>query len=820
MESLPKKYIIGFSQTDHAQSMDAIGLLAQRLQKLVSNAIPIPLGFTVTSHAFDDFLIANSLIEFISTRINNTDYANHSEIKRSSGEIQHAIRTGHMPDIIKNPILKAYSGLGYNDPLVLLKQSPVDAGLAEELVAPELPLVYAKGEENLLEQIKQRWAQLFSVEAMFYRAESGYEGDLSDAIVVQRIVQAESSGILFTVDLVNKYSDIIEIQAILGQYETILKHELTPDSYYVNKKTEEIIQKKIVEQDWMLIKRGRDKEDLDQRITLSAVWSNQQKLDDTSILKLARLAAQIERIFSYAQRIVWAAEAGKIFILDTQQLDYKGNLQASMIIKSIGTEHSAKIGAQKREPEPKKRVEKVDIDAYVREIQKEEHVNDKPSNVEIELENVDKLTALLQGKPEQGKLAFGLCHVIKSQNDWDNLTGDEILVVDKFSLDQLTAYKLSRGVIFLEELNAEQRQIMPGTFVVIQDGTSGVLHEGMVITLDPLTGRVLMGAGREQVKRTEIDKQPVAAIAAPKPVVEMNIPLVIPEIIERDNDIEVDTSTDIWEIFSPRSGKIGKYSKGAYLDLAEVYSLLGFNMAEVAEDRKAKLAFMDAVVAYLKPLLQKLGKRNLLLKLNSGSVVNAGSVEQKALSKDTFDRLLQINLELVAVLRNREGQRNLWIALSNVTSPKHLAELKSALNNAGCRRSATLRVYASLERAIAPINIRELCEVGGDGFILDLPQLLTQLHPLEDVVMTDSLRSFLGFVITQINKSKASSVVLFTEEQMDDLLLKTLVEKGLGGLILSTSLLKRILPKVASLEVKKLRTTKRGRKKKQIDYGF
>ncbi len=213
---MPKKYIIGFSQVDHSQSLDAVGLRAQRLNKLVEHGVPIPLGFTITSHAFDDFLIANSLVEFMSMRINNTDYANHSEIKRSSGEIQEAIRKGHMPDIIKTPVLKAYSGLGYNDPLVLLKQSPVDPGLAEELVAPELPLVYAKGEENLLEQIKQRWAQLFSVEAMFYRAESGYEGDLSDAIVVQRIVQAESSGILFTVDLVNKYSDIIEIQAILG----------------------------------------------------------------------------------------------------------------------------------------------------------------------------------------------------------------------------------------------------------------------------------------------------------------------------------------------------------------------------------------------------------------------------------------------------------------------------------------------------------------------------------------------------------------------------------------------------------------------------
>jgi hypothetical protein len=292
-------------------------------------------------------------------------------------------------------------------------------------------------------------------------------------------------------------------------------------------------------------------------------------------------------------------------------------------------------------------------------------------------------------------------------------------------------------------------------------------------------------------------------------------------IVEREGDVEVDTSTGIWEIFSPLIGKLGKFTKGAYLDLTEVYASLSFTKSEVAENRKTKIAFMEAAVAYLKPLLERLGKRNLLLKLSPGSMSGAGLLLESKENQDESDyRLLRIELELVAVLRNREGQRNLWVAFSDVTSPRQLAELKSEVSNAGCRRSATFRIFASLERAVAELNIRELCEVGMDGFILDLPGSFAHLYNHEPVVVTESLINFFGFVVSQINKSKASSVVLQGEAQMSEKLLKSLTENGLNELILPPTLLNRVLPKLASLEVNKLKTKKRGRKKKQIDYGF
>ena len=56
-----------------------------------------------------------------------------------------------------------------------------------------------RGADSVLKHIQMCWASFFTPRALFYRAQKGSLADVSIAVVVQRMVNAEKSGVLFTV---------------------------------------------------------------------------------------------------------------------------------------------------------------------------------------------------------------------------------------------------------------------------------------------------------------------------------------------------------------------------------------------------------------------------------------------------------------------------------------------------------------------------------------------------------------------------------------------------------------------------------------------
>lgn len=111
--SEPKRYVISLSQIQ-GQPGELVGdriLLLNEVDKL---GVPIPTTFVITSQAFDDFIVAADLVSYISERINNVDYTKQRQIKQNAREIREAIMRSPMPDIIAQPIEKAYSGMGGN----------------------------------------------------------------------------------------------------------------------------------------------------------------------------------------------------------------------------------------------------------------------------------------------------------------------------------------------------------------------------------------------------------------------------------------------------------------------------------------------------------------------------------------------------------------------------------------------------------------------------------------------------------------------------------------------------------------------------------
>ena len=111
------------------------------------------------------------------------------------------------------------------------------------------------GEDNVVRAVQACWASLFEGRAIFYREEAGYDHLKVGLVVpVQRMVQSEKSGVMFTVEPVTSDASMITIEAVYGLGEGIVSGEVSPDLYMVGKEALQIISTSVVRQERMFVR--------------------------------------------------------------------------------------------------------------------------------------------------------------------------------------------------------------------------------------------------------------------------------------------------------------------------------------------------------------------------------------------------------------------------------------------------------------------------------------------------------------------------------------------------------------------------------------
>lgn len=170
---------------------------------------------------------------------------------------------------------------------------------------------------NLLDSVKYCWSSLFTPRAIFYRHEKKmHKEKVSVAVVVQKMIESEVSGICFTVHPVTEDKNQLVIEAGWGLGEAIVGGMITPDTYVINKKQKMIEDKNVSEQE-IMIKRSKNGP---QKMSVSEAHKNKQKLKDGDILKLHKICLDIERHYKKPQDIEWAMEKGKIYIVQSRPI--------------------------------------------------------------------------------------------------------------------------------------------------------------------------------------------------------------------------------------------------------------------------------------------------------------------------------------------------------------------------------------------------------------------------------------------------------------------------------------------------------------------
>ncbi len=177
------------------------------------------------------------------------------------------------------------------------------------------------GKEQLIEAVRKCWASLFTARAVYYRKKQNFEtSKVGLCAVVQKMVQSDVSGIMFTADPTGDENKIV-IEAGFGLGETIVSGSVTPDNYIIDKKSLTLENKKINKQEFMLI---RDK-GMNTKVNLGDIKGKLQKLKDGKITELAEIGKRIEEHYEKPMDIEWAMENNVLFIVQARPITTLGS---------------------------------------------------------------------------------------------------------------------------------------------------------------------------------------------------------------------------------------------------------------------------------------------------------------------------------------------------------------------------------------------------------------------------------------------------------------------------------------------------------------
>ncbi|MGZ5510157.1 MAG: PEP/pyruvate-binding domain-containing protein [Nitrososphaeraceae archaeon] len=336
-------YVIGFDQIGK-NDIKIAGGKGANIGEMIKFGIPVPSGFIVTTSSFDHLIQINNLENQIDQIIKNTDIENTTELLKASKSIKKIILLCKMPSEIESKIIESYKNLsekdhGYDkdvnnyptkiDLLCAVRSSATAEDLpTASFAGQQSSFLNVNGKEELIESIKKCWASLFEPRAIFYRSKHGFS-KVSIAVIVQKMVNAQKSGIMFTVDP-STGDNIILIESTWGLGESIVGGEVTPDSYKVSKAEvgkgagqEAIMEVKMSQKTKMRLYDYTLATNVEINVPENKV--NEQVLTKDEILKLAEYGIMIEKYYGdQPQDIEFAIdETGKITFVQTRAITTK-----------------------------------------------------------------------------------------------------------------------------------------------------------------------------------------------------------------------------------------------------------------------------------------------------------------------------------------------------------------------------------------------------------------------------------------------------------------------------------------------------------------
>ncbi|MCX6793917.1 MAG: phosphoenolpyruvate synthase [Candidatus Gottesmanbacteria bacterium] len=651
-----KKYVVWFRNVGK-EDVAIVGGKGANLGEMTQAGFPVPPGFIVTVHAYTEFLDRSKLKEKISGILSTVDVNKTKSLEETAKKIQSLITRAQFPRDIALEIIRAYFKLGggiTKHAVVAVRSSATAEDLpGASFAGQQTTFLNVQGEANLIEKVKQAWASLFTARAIFYRATNHYDHfKIGIAIPVQKMVESEQSGIMFTIDPVTNDKSKVVIEAIYGLGEMIVQGAVTPDHYEVNKTTMVISRKDVHVQEKQMRKKGPENENflLDKR------EGGKQKLTDEQIVTLAKIGQRLEKHYFFPQDAEWAIERGVIYIVQTRPVTTTGKKEQKTF-----TQNSLAV-------------------------------------------------LIAKGDPASPGVKTGPVKILGSAREIGKIAPGDILVAQQTNPDYVPAMRKAVAIVTERGGRTSHAAIVSRELgipaVVGAKNIRSLLKDGLVITVNGSTGEVFKGAVHiAQTKTKNIPTgQPLKT--ATKVYVNLAEPSRAEAVSSMNNDgvgllraefMIADIGTHPKKLIEEKKQKFFVDTLSAQLEVfcksfyprPVVYRTTDFKTNEY-RNLKGGAAFEPEEP---NPMLGFRGAARYVVD----------------------SRVFELELAAVKHVRNKMGYKNLHMMIPFVRTPKELMDVKKIIAANDLTRGSSFKLWLMVEIPTNVIRIDDFLDVGIDG---------------------------------------------------------------------------------------------------------
>ena len=750
--------ILWFSEVDK-NDVPIVGGKAANLGELYKTHTPIPNGFIISAPAYFDFLERTKLKNRLKKILNRVDIQNPKLLDEISGHLKKVITDSPIPKNLQTEIIANYQKLSLSkNTLVAVRSSATAEDLPDASFAgQQSTYLNIDGKKELLDAVKKCWASLYESRAIFYREEKGFDHfKVGMAVVVQKMVQSEVSGVMFTIDPVKNDKNKIIIEAVWGLGELIVKGSVNPDHFEINKKDLRLTQKNIATQTKQLIKVGKHTKE----IAVGATYVSAQKLATKHIKALAKLGKKIENHYGFPQDIEWAMENEKIYIVQTR---------------------------------PVTTIEKID----------------KLLKKQIKID----LPVILRGSPASPGIAVGIPKVLKSAKEIHKIKKGDILVASMTDPDYVPAMKKAAAIVTdkggrTSHAAIVSREMGVPCVVGTDNATKKLQHGRMVITVNGVQGLVHKGA-LSQTRLAAIEyvqekkKEQTKNI---KTATKVFVNLAEKGLAEEVSHRHVDGIGLLRAEFM--IAEIGTHPRKIIKD-GKQQSFIN----KLAASMEVFAAAFDP-----RPVIYRATdfKSNEYKNLKGGEQFEEEEANPLLGFRGAYryirdPQVFEMELEAIKIVRNKKGFKNFWLMIPFVRTVEEMEQVKKMVSAAGLHRSGTFKLLMMAEIPANVILIDKFLDVGIDGISIgsnDLTMLLlgldrdnakisTEFREMDPAVLTSMER-----LITTCKRRGLYSGICGQAPSVYPELTKKLVSWGISSISVSPDVIEKTRQIISEAERK------------------
>ncbi|MFO7833623.1 MAG: phosphoenolpyruvate synthase [Halohasta sp.] len=500
--------------------LDSVGGKAASLGELTAAGLPVPPGFVVTASTYRTFLETTGIGSEIFDALAVDD-----DLAAAAERARELVVETPVPDDVRAEIIAAYRDLGEwedtepddaTEPFVAVRSSATAEDLPDASFAGQYETILNVTEADLLDRVKECWASLFSERAVHYRNTNGFDHeDVDIAVVVQEMVAADKSGVMFTRHPSTGDRQMI-VESAWGLGEAVVSGMVSPDHYEIDPETATVVESTVAEKKQQMIKDPETGETAlqpvgDERRTARVVT-------DAEIERLVELGRRVEDHYGEPQDVEWAISDDELFMLQSRPI--------TTIADDAETEET---DATRGTDEAAGRAQTV-VDGGG---------DQQVAGVDAEAETDDDV--LVRGVSASPGTASGEVRLVRKLDHLDQVTEGDVLVSSMTTPDMVPAMQRAAAIVTDEGGMTSHSAIVSremGVPAVVGTRTAtDVLESGQQVVVDGEMGTVseshpTAGAAAEP------DYDPVESVRPQTPVkpmtaTEVKVNLSIPEAAAR-----------------------------------------------------------------------------------------------------------------------------------------------------------------------------------------------------------------------------------------------------------------------------------------------